>query len=194
MEQKFDFHEFLTKVNNCGISVNKASEIYRSLYGTGTSNKESKKVFCNKSNCKSAACLFEQECCEQTESKFANNKVKIKELEELVRKQKHALKYANENNAKRNKELDALHYIWCDGGCKGGVHRFTELPPIDEELVSTAEYCIRRLRTWFVNAHPVDKKIGDSTFRSWKYPPWYWRWTMKLTDLVWCFYKKRLKK
>jgi len=37
---------------------------------------------------------------------------------EEVRRLKRELKNAYENNHRRNLELDALHYVWCDGGCR----------------------------------------------------------------------------
>lgn len=50
----------------------------------------------------------------------------------------------------RNKELDTLHRVWCDGGCKSGTHRYCGSPDdITEEVVALAERHVKRLRTWF---------------------------------------------
>lgn len=45
----------------------------------------------------------------------------------------------------RNKELDALHYVWCDGSCVSGVHRHSD-EPFTEDIVLEAEYHALRLR------------------------------------------------
>lgn len=62
------------------------------------------------------------------------------------------LNKAIKNNRMRNIELDALHYVWCDGGCDGGVHRFGEHPPLTAEIVAAAKRNAERLERWFVNA------------------------------------------
>lgn len=69
---------------------------------------------------------------------------------------KRQLKDAVRNNRERNLELDALHYVWCDGGCKGGVHRWSD-GEVTEELVQLAERNTARLRSWFENS----KKTGE---------------------------------
>lgn len=60
------------------------------------------------------------------------------------------VRYANENNALRNKQLDALHMVWCDGGCSGGMHRYTDKLTPDEvlDLVAVAEANIARMKRW----------------------------------------------
>lgn len=69
---------------------------------------------------------------------------------ELVKKLRRELTIAKENNALRNKQLDALHFVWCNGGCRGGVHRWSE-NNVTEELVLEAERNTARLRTWLKN-------------------------------------------
>ena len=49
---------------------------------------------------------------------------------------------------RKNRELDALHYVWCDGGCPRGVHRWDDVL-ITRELVEAAERNTRRLRRWY---------------------------------------------
>ncbi|MAG67728.1 MAG: hypothetical protein CMK74_17995 [Pseudomonadales bacterium] len=55
------------------------------------------------------------------------------------------------NNRRRNLELDALHYVWCSGGCTGGVHRFDGEGPraVTLEVVEAAERNTARLRQWY---------------------------------------------
>lgn len=67
---------------------------------------------------------------------------------------RHNLHYANERNAERNKQLDAFHMVWCDGGCSGGMHRYTDKLTADEvlELVALAEANIARMKRWAASA------------------------------------------
>ena len=49
---------------------------------------------------------------------------------------------------RKNRELDALHLVWCDGACPSGVHRWSDLL-VTEELVAMAERNTKRLRRWY---------------------------------------------
>lgn len=68
-------------------------------------------------------------------------------------KLKRALTNARQSNEQRNRELDALHYVWCDGGCEGGVHRYDEQGPgaVTLDVVTAAIRNTERLVSWFVN-------------------------------------------
>lgn len=72
-----------------------------------------------------------------------NQNLKIK-----VVNQAYQLQYKDTALQTRNQELDALHYVWCSGGCPGGIHRYAHEVPITEELVQLAEKNTRRLRRW----------------------------------------------
>lgn len=51
---------------------------------------------------------------------------------------------------RKNRELDALHVVWCDGGCPGGVHRYQGGDVlVTEGLVKLAERNAGRLRDWY---------------------------------------------
>ena len=86
----------------------------------------------------------------------------LRHAEELARVRrevdglKRQLTFQRENNHERNVELDSLHYVWCNGGCKGGVHRFTP-GEVTEEVVQAAERNTARLRQWWEN-----KKFRDA--------------------------------
>lgn len=86
--------------------------------------------------------------------------VKCEECE-LLRKQVNALR--REVGIKdgclqvKNRELDAMHYVWCNGGCEGGVHRWQE-KPLTEEIVLEAERNTKRLRQWW-ESHVYHKEI-----------------------------------
>ena len=60
------------------------------------------------------------------------------------------LTIARDNNHRRNVELDALHYVWCDGGCSTGVHRYDGKGPeaITPEIVAAAVRNTERLVKW----------------------------------------------
>lgn len=53
------------------------------------------------------------------------------------------------NNAlnEKNKELDALHYVWCDGGCESGAHRYDGkgASAVDEEVAKRAVRSLTRI-------------------------------------------------
>lgn len=76
-----------------------------------------------------------------------------KTLEDQARLLRRELSIACEGNHQRNVELDALHAVWCDGGCAGGVHRFDKLgeKALSEEIVVAGEKAIARLRSWWEN-------------------------------------------
>lgn len=63
------------------------------------------------------------------------------------------------NNNIRNKELSALHYVFCDGGCPGGVHRYDN-KELDEETVNLAVRNTVRLISWFQNNHYKKNKVS----------------------------------
>jgi hypothetical protein len=77
---------------------------------------------------------------------------KIKSLRREIRNMQLVLE-------RKNKELDALHFVWCNGGCKGGTHRYTE-QNLTEEIVQLAEQNTNRLREWFNNME-YRKKHGN---------------------------------
>lgn len=72
------------------------------------------------------------------------------ELLQINRELRRQISIMQESLRSKNLELDSMHYVWCDGGCGGGVHRWTE-GRIDKELVERAERNAHRLRTWFEN-------------------------------------------
>jgi hypothetical protein len=51
----------------------------------------------------------------------------------------------------RNRRADALHWVWCDGGCETGVHRFDGRGPeaITQEIVDAAVRNTERLQRWW---------------------------------------------
>ena len=60
---------------------------------------------------------------------------------------------------RKNKALDALHHVWCSGGCKVGMHRY-DTPPITEEILLEAEREVKRMRQWWENNK--QKQVNDT--------------------------------
>lgn len=72
-------------------------------------------------------------------------------IDRRVQRLQAEVKSLNAVLARKNRELDALHYVWCSGGCDGGVHRFVP-GQVTEEVVAAAERNTRRLRSWIENS------------------------------------------
>lgn len=70
----------------------------------------------------------------------------IRERDELKRQ----VRIQQESLERKNRELDSMHYVWCDGGCETGVHRWDK-SEVTEEIVALAEKNVQRLRVWFNN-------------------------------------------
>ena len=63
---------------------------------------------------------------------------------------KRQINYKDNSLHEKNLKLDAMHYVWCNGGCDSGVHRWFK-EELTEEIVKEAESNTARLRTWFRN-------------------------------------------
>lgn len=63
--------------------------------------------------------------------------ITIKALEKKIVSLKNEIRMMQIAAERRNEELKALHYVWCSGGCHGGVHFYDDKGPeeITEELV-----------------------------------------------------------
>ena len=61
---------------------------------------------------------------------------------------------------RRNRELDALGMVWCNGGCEGGVFRYS-MDTLTKEQVEMVERNTARLRTWFEAKKFRDKQEGE---------------------------------
>jgi hypothetical protein len=85
---------------------------------------------------------------------------RIQELERKIANQKLQLAYLNDSLRQKNLALDALHYVWCDGGCDKGVHRWSP-DVITKELVQEAKINTNRLISWHNNRE--FRKLYDKT-------------------------------
>ena len=76
----------------------------------------------------------------------------VLELETRIAAQRRELALKEKALKDRNMALDALHYVWCSGGCICGVHRFGLAGALTEEVVAAAESNTRRLRAYWESA------------------------------------------
>lgn len=85
-----------------------------------------------------------------TSERAATLSAKVTEL-------KRQLTIQRDNNEQRNRDLDALHYVWCDGGCEYGVHRYGEHAPLTPELLAAAQRNTARMGRWLHNYYTRQK-------------------------------------
>lgn len=73
------------------------------------------------------------------------------EARELARAYRYEIRKLTRNLEEKNKALDAMWWVWCSGGCPGGVQRYAhrEIPPLTEEVVIIAENNVNRLRNYY---------------------------------------------
>jgi hypothetical protein len=84
----------------------------------------------------------------------AGELARLREENERLRIQAHAhaanIREMQLSLERKNRQLDALHLVWCDGGCPSGVHRYQDDDVlVTEELVAAAERNTQRLRGWY---------------------------------------------
>jgi hypothetical protein len=80
---------------------------------------------------------------------------RIAQLEAKIHRMKDTIRWMQEALVHKNRALDAMHWVWCDGGCPGGVHRYPDEDGImrhaelTEATVREAERNTQRLRRWY---------------------------------------------
>lgn len=83
---------------------------------------------------------------------------RVKRLEGRIAEQRHQLEILNEVAKARVAQLSAMWWVWCSGGCSGGVDQ-KKTGPLTEEIVRLAERNTKRLRLWYEHA----KQRGNAT-------------------------------
>lgn len=73
----------------------------------------------------------------------------LENLKERNRQQGRQITMLQDLLRKKNLELDALHFVWCDGACPQGIHRFSNDVRLTEEMIQMAERNTRRMRRWY---------------------------------------------
>lgn len=89
------------------------------------------------------------------------------------------LTHQRENNHQRNIQLDALHFVWCSGGCGGGTHRWTD-EKLTADIVAEAMSNTTRLYSRFVNLAGSADKEGSVAKRR----PLWERARMRVAEAV----------
>lgn len=87
-------------------------------------------------------------CCKTCGVPRAFCKCAKKKESETTQELKKQLQLKDEALHRKNLELDALHFVWCSGGCDGGVHRWVD-ERLTEETVIEAERNTKRLREYW---------------------------------------------
>lgn len=82
----------------------------------------------------------------------------LTQLRERCQRQAEELTHLRTVLEVKNRALDALHYVWCSGGCSSGVHRYQEEPP-DAKTVAEGLHNAGRLYTWFISSKGKGAKI-----------------------------------
>lgn len=87
-------------------------------------------------------------------------------LREHVVRLKRSLGHQRDNNAKRNRQLDLLGMVWCDGGCENGMARY------DDREVSAADVALlvvnaERARRWYISRAGKQGATADERERLW---------------------------
>jgi hypothetical protein len=75
---------------------------------------------------------------------------KISDLERQLAEAKGTISHLQGRLHEKNLMLDALHYVWCSGGCEGGVHRHTD-EKLTVGIVGKAVRNTQRLISYYVN-------------------------------------------
>lgn len=78
-----------------------------------------------------------------------------------IKNLKHQLTLQRNNNYARNVALDALHFVWCDGGCETGVHRYEHPGSLTQEIVDAAVRNTKRLVSWWGSSEFKTLSIQD---------------------------------
>jgi uncharacterized coiled-coil protein SlyX len=86
---------------------------------------------------------------QELSGRVANQGKELDALNKKIVKQARELTTKEQAIKERNIALDALHWVWCSGGCHKGTHRFGSEEPITAEHIAVAERNTKRLREWF---------------------------------------------
>ena len=86
----------------------------------------------------------------------------VEELQFKIQILKAEIDRSNRALHDKNMALDAMLWVWCNGGCTNGVQRYVPKSQLTEEIVATAERNTKRLRTWFRN-NEFKKMINSMT-------------------------------
>ena len=83
-----------------------------------------------------------------------NNRVKdnaIRNLEAKISFQKQEIAGMQSTLKTRTKALDAMSWVWCTGGCDGGVFQKNIDQFVTQEMIDIIENNLNELKTWYTN-------------------------------------------
>lgn len=72
-----------------------------------------------------------------------DTQLEVAQAKKIERLKQQILKFEHVLHA-QNIKLDALHWVWCSGGCQGGTNRWVP-GELTEEMLKTAEYAVKRM-------------------------------------------------
>ena len=102
--------------------------------------------------------------------KVKNLGTQLKQVSDKKRSLAWQMTYIQESLRDRNMKLDALHHIWCNPGCKRGIHRKHPHLELTEEQVKYLNYHVSQINSVYYDS--MGKK-----------PRWwhvfYWKWLAK---------------
>lgn len=75
--------------------------------------------------------------------------LEVAQAKKIERLKLQILKYEAVMHA-QNVKLDALHWVWCSGGCQGGTQRWVP-GELTEEKLQIAESAVKRMRESYTN-------------------------------------------
>lgn len=113
--------------------------------------------------CGAPDCTGQQDCLQRVAAQRDEARQQLAETQQKNKKLRHEITVAQSNNRARNIELDALHYVWCDGGCLGGAHRFHD-EELTGDIVAAAVSNTQRLITWYLNHEYRRAHKGEITY------------------------------
>ena len=86
----------------------------------------------------------------------------LREFDQVIRDLRREIDNMRVVVERRNRQLDALGVVWCDGGCDGGMHRYSPDREVTAQQVADLVVNAGRAVDWFVShAGRVRDRAGD---------------------------------
>lgn len=91
----------------------------------------------------------------------------LKQLEGKIKAQRKHIAELQQCLKDRNRSLDALHYVWCTGGCSSGQHRWCK-GEVTEEMMREAALQMKRLQSRYGNVEfrKLPREVQAAWFES----------------------------
>lgn len=121
---------------------------------------------------------------DEAQGRAAAQALEIQRLSKKVANQAREITTMRECLEEKNRELDAMHYVWCDGSCERGVHRYTP-GELTQDLVERAVRNVDRLcrkflgRAYRARILQADAQIQRSVENAWGQVQKFATWRMQ---------------